>query len=224
MLGKSVAVSHLLARLMEIPGKERHSRDSQRLIQAKNTDYCQECKNIIEDQCVRYGDQRWHIACFQCKKCERSLTTTSGSVMNGQLYCTTCVHASPCTFDYVSRLAQYSYLLRIALSRLCSLLQITGKKKSLKRQEEALLIFSFRFTTFQCGLFNQVKQCQGSSQSYTKRYATKHAECVHRTTADDGRTRPHGNYLSHRDQRCQNSVILYHAIRPQDVTVIQNGQ
>ncbi|CEI94546.1 hypothetical protein RMCBS344292_08755 [Rhizopus microsporus] len=130
LLGKSVAVSHLLARLMEIPGKERHSRDSQRLIQAKNTDYCQECKNIIEDQCMRYGDQRWHIACFQCKKCERSLTTTSGSVMNGQLYCTTCVHASPCTFDYVSRLAQYSYLLRIALSRLCSLLQITDSQLS----------------------------------------------------------------------------------------------
>ncbi|CEG74933.1 hypothetical protein RMATCC62417_10060 [Rhizopus microsporus] len=115
---------------MEIPGKERHSRDSQRLIQARNTDYCQECKNIIEDQCVRYGDQRWHIACFQCKKCERSLKTTSGSVMNGQLYCTTCVHASPCTFDYVSRLAQYSYLLRIALSRLCSLLQITDSQLS----------------------------------------------------------------------------------------------
>ncbi|KAG1313009.1 hypothetical protein G6F64_002573 [Rhizopus arrhizus] len=130
MMGKSVAIPHLLARLMEIPGKERHSRDSQRLIHAKNTDYCQECKNIIEDQCMRHGDYRWHIACFKCFKCACPLKIDSATMINTQLHCLSCVNSSPCSFSYVSKLTQYSYLLRVALSRLCNLLQVTDSQLS----------------------------------------------------------------------------------------------
>ncbi|KAG1453609.1 hypothetical protein G6F55_008049 [Rhizopus delemar] len=130
MMGKSVAIPHLLARLMEIPGKERHSRDSQRLIHAKNTDYCQECKNIIEDQCMRHGDYRWHIACFKCFKCACPLKIDSTTMINVQLHCLSCVNASPYSFSYVSKLTQYSYLLRVALSRLCNLLQVTDSQLS----------------------------------------------------------------------------------------------
>ncbi|CAO3696292.1 unnamed protein product [Rhizopus stolonifer] len=129
-VGTPVAITQLLARLMEIPGKERHSRDSQRLIQAKNTDYCQECKNIIEDQCMRHSDDRWHIACFNCKQCNQPLQPNNATLVNFQLYCLNCVHTYPYPFVYVSKLTQYSYLLRVALSRLCNLLQVTDSQLS----------------------------------------------------------------------------------------------
>lgn len=156
-MGKSVAIPHLLARLMEIPGKERHSRDSQRLIHAKNTDYCQECKNIIEDQCMRHGDYRWHIACFKCFKCACPLKIDSTTMINVQLHCLSCVNASPYSFSYVSKLTQYSYLLRVALSRLCNLLQVTGIKGGCRLFSFWFFIFLSRFPTIKCGLLYQVK-------------------------------------------------------------------
>lgn len=119
---------------MEIPGKERHSRDCQRLIKPKNTDFCHTCRNTIEDQCIKYGDYRWHMACFKCRTCNRALSVPDNdSVLNtasGTIHCITCANvpkrdATP--FEYISKLTQYSFLLRVALSRLCNLLQITGK-------------------------------------------------------------------------------------------------
>ncbi|RCH93103.1 hypothetical protein CU098_005993, partial [Rhizopus stolonifer] len=136
IVGKPICVSRLLAKLMEIPGKERHSRDSQRLIKPKNTDYCQLCGITIEDQCMRYGDYRWHISCFKCRQCSRQLAVNEDAVFNS----TSCtIHCLQCTgftkkeatpFEYITKLTQYSFLLRVALSRLCNLLQITDNQLS----------------------------------------------------------------------------------------------
>lgn len=170
-MGKSVAIPHLLARLMEIPGKERHSRDCQRLVHAKNTDFCQECKNIIEDQCMKHSEYRWHLTCFKCKHCDRALHENNATMVNLQLYCTSCANTSPYHFDYVSKLAQYSYLLRIALSRLCNLMQITGnkkKKKTFKKNFPAYLLCFFpllRLSTIYCGLFYETEQHQSKPYS-----------------------------------------------------------
>jgi hypothetical protein len=114
---------------MEIPGKERHSRDSQRLIKPKSTDFCHQCKMTIEDQCMRSGDTRWHLQCFKCKSCHRPLTKETAVFDANLLQCLSCagVTCSPNSFEFVSKLSQYSFLLRIALSRLCHLLQITGE-------------------------------------------------------------------------------------------------
>jgi hypothetical protein len=129
-----VVVSRLLAKLMEIPGKERHSRDSQRLIKPKNTDFCHLCRNTIEDQCIRYGDYRWHMACFKCRQCSRQLSIQDQDAVFNSASCT--IHCIKCAgvskreatpFEYITKLTQYSFLLRVALSRLCNLLQITGK-------------------------------------------------------------------------------------------------
>ncbi|KAL0144447.1 hypothetical protein V8B55DRAFT_1486650 [Mucor lusitanicus] len=134
-VGKPVVVSRLLAKLMEIPGKERHSRDCQRLIKAKNTDFCYACRNTIEDQCMRSGDYRWHMACFKCRQCARQLNHDD-AVLNSAsctIHCVQCVgvtkrEATP--FEYITKLTQYSFLLRVALSRLCNLLQITDTQLS----------------------------------------------------------------------------------------------
>lgn len=126
-------VSRLLAKLMEIPGKERHSRDCQRLIKPKNTDFCHVCRNTIEDQCIRYGDYRWHLPCFKCRQCGHQLSISDNeAVFNSAsftIHCIKCAGVSKreaTPFEYISKLTQYSFLLRVALSRLCNLLQITG--------------------------------------------------------------------------------------------------
>lgn len=132
VVNKPVVISKVLAKLMEIPGKERHSRDCQRLIKPKNTDYCQLCKLTIEDQCMRYGDIRFHVPCFKCSTCNRAFDLQEPVVINSAsstIHCIKCSgvsqnYATP--FEYVTKLSQYSFLLRIALSRLCNLLQITG--------------------------------------------------------------------------------------------------
>ncbi|KAI8369158.1 hypothetical protein EDC96DRAFT_504096 [Choanephora cucurbitarum] len=135
-IGKPICVSRLLAKLMEIPGKERHSRDSQRLIKPKNTDYCQLCGVTIEDQCMRYGDYRWHMGCFKCRQCSRQLSANDDAVFNSASCTIHCLECSGLTrndltpFEYITKLNQYSFLLRIALSRLCNLLQITDNQLS----------------------------------------------------------------------------------------------
>ncbi|KAI7870235.1 hypothetical protein BDF14DRAFT_1776310 [Spinellus fusiger] len=136
-VGKPVAVSRLLAKLMEVAGRERHSRDSQRLIKAKEaTDCCHACKQSIEDQCMKYGQYRWHIKCFACRQCKRPLAehteTTLFSLSTQSLVCAQCSSSKDggFVFEYVTKLVQYAFLLRVALSRLCSLLQITDQQLS----------------------------------------------------------------------------------------------
>ncbi|KAI9489674.1 hypothetical protein BDB00DRAFT_841957 [Zychaea mexicana] len=139
VLGRPVAVSRLLAKLMEVAGKEGHSRDSQRLVKAKqSSDLCHVCRITVEDQCVKYGELRWHINCFNCRQCKRPLArefrnATFSSASQSAL-CSSCagVHESevPTPFEYVSKLTQFAYLLRVALSRLCNFLQITDSQLS----------------------------------------------------------------------------------------------
>ncbi|KAI9011911.1 hypothetical protein CLU79DRAFT_829208 [Phycomyces nitens] len=136
-VGKPVAVSRLLAKLMEVAGKERHSRDSQRLVKSKEaTDCCYECKLSIEDQCIKYGQFRWHIRCFTCHQCKRSLVDhTHLAVFNTSSHALMCTRCSGSkgdshSFEYVTKLVQYAFLLRVALSRLCSLLHITDQQLS----------------------------------------------------------------------------------------------
>ncbi|KAI9256495.1 hypothetical protein BDA99DRAFT_516568 [Phascolomyces articulosus] len=139
VLRRPVAVSRLLAKLMEVAGKESHSRDSQRLVKAKqSSDLCHVCRVTVEDQCVKYGELRWHVNCFCCRQCKRPLardfhSATFSSASQSAL-CSSCagVHESevPTPFEYVSKLTQFAYLLRVALSRLCNFLQITDSQLS----------------------------------------------------------------------------------------------
>ncbi|KAI7854400.1 hypothetical protein BDC45DRAFT_125627 [Circinella umbellata] len=139
VLGRPVAVSRLLAKLMEVAGKESHSRDSQRLVKAKqSSDLCHVCRITVEDQCVKYGDLRWHVNCFCCRQCKRPLArefhSSTFSSAGQSVLCYSCagVHESevPTPFEYVSKLTQFAYLLRVALSRLCNFLQITDSQLS----------------------------------------------------------------------------------------------
>lgn len=120
---------------MEVAGKESYSRNSQQLVKAKTTsDLCYVCKITIEDQCIKYGEYRWHMACFNCRQCKlplaHDLIQATFNLPTQSVLCLTCAGAKEdevaTPFEHVTKLTQYAYLLRIALSRLCSFLQITG--------------------------------------------------------------------------------------------------
>lgn len=171
---------------MEIPGKERHSRDCQRLIKAKNTDYCQHCKLTIEDQCMRYGEFRFHVPCFKCKSCNRQLAVQEHVVFNNASHTIHCVqcsgvsksHAIP--FEYISKLTQYSFLLRVALSRLCNLLQITGKTYS-QYSITVNLYYMNRRTIIVCRLFDETKNINQHTERCKQQHSTL---CICRKATD----------------------------------------
>ncbi|KAK9479104.1 hypothetical protein V1514DRAFT_329194 [Lipomyces japonicus] len=102
------------------------------------TDQCVACKRGVEEKCVRYvnknlddkRDRRYHLVdeCFKCGQCSRSLCQAiehaKFSEVQRLIMCPDCVlnndhddgDAQP-GFVAVSRLSQYSFLLKVALQR-----------------------------------------------------------------------------------------------------------
>ncbi|KAI9811421.1 MAG: hypothetical protein M1832_000890 [Thelocarpon impressellum] len=99
----------------------------------RGSDLCTSCNAAIEGECSRAGEKRWHLSCLGCNNCARDLGQTLGdatwSETDQRLLCTTCAGRSPDArggFEYISRLQQYVYLLRVALARLLSTLRSGG--------------------------------------------------------------------------------------------------
>ncbi|KAI9321493.1 hypothetical protein BX666DRAFT_2023622 [Dichotomocladium elegans] len=139
ILGRPIAVASLLNNLMEVAGKEGFSRDSQRLVKAApSSDLCHTCKVTLEDECIRYGEYRWHTGCFVCRQCKKplasSLSSATFSTAAQSIICKSCANINdtdePTEFQHITKLTQFAYLLRVALSRLCSLLNITDAQLS----------------------------------------------------------------------------------------------
>ncbi|ORX50172.1 RhoGAP-domain-containing protein [Hesseltinella vesiculosa] len=130
-------VPRLLAKLMEVAGKERHSRDSQKFFKANiNSDVCHHCHNIVEDECINYAEFRWHLPCLMCRRCQRplqhDLANATFSSTHNYAICTACSQrpANSYPFHYITRLSQFAFLLRLALSRLCNLMQVDDQQLS----------------------------------------------------------------------------------------------
>lgn len=98
------------------------------------TDQCISCRRGIEERCARLmssvsedrRDRRWHLTpvCFACAKCQRSLVNEIPEALWSDnlrvILCSTCATpADQCRADFafVSRLNQYSFLLKVALQR-----------------------------------------------------------------------------------------------------------
>ena len=102
-------------------------------LSAKNSDHCSACSRSVEDECARNGDMRFHLGCVDCARCNRelgrALEESLFSAFDRRIYCTTCVGNntdgfSPC--EYVTKLGQYVFLLRVALARLLDILRSNG--------------------------------------------------------------------------------------------------
>jgi len=97
------------------------------------SDQCAYCQRPIEDECARYGEKRWHLACVGCNNCSRELSQNledaRWSETERKIYCNNCEGQSPDAssgFVRVTRLQQYVFLLRVALARLLSMLRNSG--------------------------------------------------------------------------------------------------
>ncbi|CAM0140064.1 unnamed protein product [Umbelopsis sp. WA50703] len=82
------------------------------------SDLCQSCRITLEEPCIRYARFRWHLRCFNCRQCKRSLKDE---------YQTAYFHPQSMSIN-VTRLQQYSFLLSVALGRLYSLLNIPDSR------------------------------------------------------------------------------------------------
>lgn len=102
----------------------------------QKSDICHQCKEPIDDGCVRFGQERWHGHHLNCGYCQRNLGEAVEDAMwsesEGEVICRNCndeKHQVPdavAGFEKVTRLQQYVYLLRVALARLLSLLRSGG--------------------------------------------------------------------------------------------------
>lgn len=102
----------------------------------QQSDLCHRCKEPIDDECIKLKQQRWHKHHLTCDFCERvvgeELRNVLWSEREGQVVCRRCHeerYQAPdaiASFEAVTRLQQYVYLLRVALARLLSVLRSGG--------------------------------------------------------------------------------------------------
>ena len=103
------------------------------LLAEPTSDQCTLCHKPVEDECVRYGDKRWHTACLNCVSCSTELGKRLDEARwiesDKNVICARCVgensEASP-GFVKVTRLEQYIFLLKVALARLLAMFRKSG--------------------------------------------------------------------------------------------------
>lgn len=102
-------------------------------LSGKHSDHCALCAKSVEDECALHTDKRWHIACVKCAGCGRELgrqlEDARYNAFDKRIYCNSCVgvtseNAQP--FEHVTRLQQYTFLLKVALARLMDILKSSG--------------------------------------------------------------------------------------------------
>ncbi|KAL9010151.1 MAG: hypothetical protein Q9173_004884 [Seirophora scorigena] len=102
----------------------------------QQSDLCYKCKQPVDDECTKYGQDRWHRKHLDCDYCQTplgdDLANALWSEREAKVVCRRCVmdrNRAPdaeAGYQNVTRLMQYVYLLRVALARLLSVLRSGG--------------------------------------------------------------------------------------------------
>lgn len=105
---------------------------------AEEADLCYQCHDPADDECIKLGPRTWHMKHLQCSGCHRDIgdeldvDNATWSEREQKAWCSRCtsnnLQASDATtgLEYISRLQQYVFLLRVALARLLSVLRSGG--------------------------------------------------------------------------------------------------
>jgi hypothetical protein len=95
-------------------------------------DICLVCSNPVEEGCLKYEKWRWHEQCLACSLCSTKLFNSLPDAYvdtNGTLFCHE--HKPPVDLfpglERISQLQQFTTLLYIAWTRLCTLLNVDDK-------------------------------------------------------------------------------------------------
>lgn len=121
------SMNPLLKFLREVERNEIYDKDpfSYIDISINATDDCAACGKYIQEDCIQYHENRWHISCFSCSQCQKSIDprdigdATYNKTLK-RVVCPRCSVGDPASvpgFKYVTRLAQLIFLLKIALIR-----------------------------------------------------------------------------------------------------------
>lgn len=164
---KSMAISRFLSQLMELANKKRqHLHEADYTV---SSDLCQFCRKQCEDVCFRYKAYIWHDQCFACSICCTPQRLEYKDVFihqqNLTITCSKCIqHTDNYArgVQYVSKLRQSSFLLRVALRRLYSLLNVP----------DPMVAYYGQPTTDQTHLQQQLQQnvIQPQAQQQTQHY------------------------------------------------------
>ncbi|KAI4280523.1 MAG: hypothetical protein L6R38_004385 [Xanthoria sp. 2 TBL-2021] len=102
----------------------------------QQSDLCFKCNQPVDDECARFGQDRWHKKHLECDFCQTSLGVDLPSALwseaESKVVCRRCAKDksrapdAEAGFENVTRLMQYVYLLRVALARLLSVLRSGG--------------------------------------------------------------------------------------------------
>ncbi|KAI9240372.1 MAG: hypothetical protein BYD32DRAFT_408601 [Podila humilis] len=129
----NTVIARFLNKLMELANRDKCLQD----LHGKGTmdadvtsDLCLSCRTTIENECFTFDHlHRWHPKCLVCSTCAKPLADTyyeaSFDAEIGSVLCKECKTPTSTTgFLHVTKLEQYTFLLRVALVRLESLLHL----------------------------------------------------------------------------------------------------
>lgn len=134
------AIGDFLSRLVEL-GQANQSGDQQQDLKFDHrfkiadidvkSDICLSCHSSVEEACIQFNNLRWHTRCFVCSRCRSDLNLAVETAMyddvDKQTFCASCAPPSARRgFRKATQLQQYTFLLRVALKRLISLLKVKG--------------------------------------------------------------------------------------------------
>ncbi|KAI5970570.1 rga1 [Candida margitis] len=143
---------HLVSRYETIESNKLETVEGLEEFKAKltvpqsSTDACTSCSKSIEKSCVKLGDHRWHWKCFTCAKCQQRIDQadvqqTRFDIARQCIICSQCYDGSGVTgFEIISDLSQLVYLLKIALLRSRSVMNIDFVNPAITASPETELL------------------------------------------------------------------------------------
>ncbi|KAG0057280.1 hypothetical protein BGZ83_000070 [Gryganskiella cystojenkinii] len=128
-------IARFLNKLMDLANKDKCLQDlhGKTSMDAEVTsDLCLSCRVTIEDECFTFDHHhRWHPKCLICSSCAKPLAAVYYDALfdsdRGAVLCQQCkTPDAKAGFSHVTKLEQYTFLLRVALIRLENLLHLKG--------------------------------------------------------------------------------------------------
>ncbi|KAF9115134.1 hypothetical protein BGX27_008839 [Mortierella sp. AM989] len=209
-------IARFLNKLMELANKDKCLRDlhGKGAMDAEVTsDLCLSCRITIEDECFTLEHQnRWHPKCLICAGCAKPLSSVyydaSFDTSRGKVLCQQCrTPESQTGFSHVTKLEQYTFLLRVALIRLENLLHLKGDYSIQGLVEERgrhLATSATTGTMLQQGLARKGSRSKSYSSDDNRQHETIHLGDIKRVKS------------THLDRKLSNSARI-----PRRQTVIR---